>query len=944
MSRKASLKSLSTGTRLPESELEVIVMIRKNLMKTLTIVMAAMLAVMTVACGAQTEGASDVAAVEETEQDSELEESMVRSVAGSSEEAGKVETVYVAADANGAVNDVIVSEWLKNADAADTISDTTGLHNIVNVKGSETYKDNGDGTVTWDAKGADIYYQGTTEKELPVKMKISYKLDGKDISPEELAGKSGKVTIRFDYENKDKQTVEVNGKEISVYTPFAMISGMTLDADKFSDVEVSNGKVISDGGNIVVMGIALPGLKDSLDIDQDKWDEIADDSDLDNKLSDHFEINAYTTDCEIGMTITMASSDVLSDFGVTDLSGSGKIDELKDDMTELNDGSDKLVDGSKELKDGTSELRNGVGELYDGTTELHKGTADFYSGLVEYTNATTKIKDGASALAEGAQSAKDGSHKMKKAMDEAKLVENAKALSDGAAQVSEGVNQVAAMAQSLSGLSSSVEELSGKKAAFDATAAWIENGGDCSPVVVACLNQLSGGQITSAEAATGWRNASLQAISELNKLGGYTVTATMEPNDGEAPTIEGEEGTLSRDGDTGSGSESGSGTGSGSGSGEGTGSGSDTGSGTGSESGSRSGEDNSGFGNGSGSGSGTEGSGSGEGAGAEGSGSGGNSGTEGGNTVGGSSTEGSGSGSEGSGSGEGAGNTEGSGSGTEGNNSNVPGSEGVPGAVSGVGGTGAAGGSGVGAAQVLLDNKMIQPQTVNNSMMRLYSANPEGESKSYADGEIAGYVQRAQSFYSILGAAKSASNTLGTVLEAMSGATQGAGLSGDTTKSLQQLVAGAKMVADGNKALAGGIEELYGGTVKLDEGLGKLSDGATELSNGTGTLVSNNDKLVDGAYQLNDGAGKLNDGVNELKDGTIKLDDGVQELVDGMVKFDEEGIDKLYEAFDGDLTEFTDKLTAIREAGSNYTTFGGAADDIDSSVKFIIKTEGIKEV
>ena len=307
-------------------------MIRKNLIKSLSVIMATMLAVMTVACGNNTATQSaETMAQTETVQEQALETAVVKNfVPGSAvSESGKVETVYVTADANGAVNDVIVSEWLKNAEAQAALSDKTELKNIVNVKGNEQFVDNGDGTVTWDAAGSDIYYQGTTDKELPVKMNITYTLDGKEISPEELAGKSGKVTIRFDYENTAKQTVDVDGKDIEVYTPFAMVSGMMLDADKFTNVEISNGKVISDGGNYIVMGVAVPGLKESLDISEDKWDKLDDADEIKEKLSNSFEITADTTDFELGMTITMASSDILSDFGVTELSDSDKIEDLK---------------------------------------------------------------------------------------------------------------------------------------------------------------------------------------------------------------------------------------------------------------------------------------------------------------------------------------------------------------------------------------------------------------------------------------------------------------------------------------------------------------------------------------------------------------------------------------------------------------------------------------
>ncbi len=934
-------------------------MIRKNLIKSLSVVMAAMLAVMTVACGAQT-SESAATAIEQTQEEKELEESMVKSTAGSSEEAGKVETVYVTADANGAVDEVIVSEWLKNADASDTLSDTTTLENIVNVKGNETYEDNGDGTVTWAAKGSDIYYQGTTSKELPVKMKVSYKLDGKDISPEELAGKSGKVTIRFDYENTDKQKIDVDGKEIEVYTPFAMISGMTFDPEKFSNVEVSNGKVISEGGNIIVMGIALPGLKDSLDIDDDKWDEIDEDGELEKKLSDHFEVTADTSCFELGMTITMASADVLSDFGMTDMTDSGKIDELKDDMGELNDASNKLVDGNKELKDGTGELRDGVGELYDGTGELKDGTKDFYDGIVEYTNATGKINEGASALADGAKEAKEGTHKMKKAMDEAKLVENANALAEGSQQVSDGVATVAKMAESLSGLSSSMQELSNQKAAFEATAAWLQNGGDCTAEIVKCMYQLTNGAIDSGEKAVAWRNAHLQAVAEVKKLGGYRVVATPVNNGEDVPVINAQSGTLNRDdadnnGNDAGGDQGGNGDQSGNGNGDASANGGDQGGNTGNGGASANGDqggnggsgDQGGNGNGEG-GSSSEGQGGSNGSsglGDNNQGGNGGSGNQGGNTGnGGAPANGGDQGENGNGGASANGNGD-QGGNTGNGGAPVNGDNGVP------AGAGTQSGNGTTTYSPLADpalanrNADILLQSnavVGNSGNMRFSVSALDGSVEYEQGELAGYVQTANEFYSMIGAAKSAASTLGTVINAMSSATS-KGMTPDAAKSLQQLVVGSQKVAEGNKALAGGLEELYKGTSALDEGLGKLSDGASQLSEGTGTLVSNNDKLVDGAYQLNDGAVQLNDGVKELNDGVIELDDGVQELLDGVIKFDEEGIDKLYEAFDGDLTEFTDKLTAIKEAGSNYTTFGGAADDIDSSVKFIIKTDGIKE-
>ena len=181
-------------------------MVRKNLVKITSIALIAALAAGTTACsmGATEEDLSSVTITEDSINEDKLEETMSSSAFGSTNtEADKVETVYVMADNQGSVNEVIVSDWLKNADASATIADTSSLSDIVNVKGNETYTKNDDGTITWNANGSDIYYQGTTDSELPVSVKISYQLNGEDISPEDLAGKSGNVTIRFDYTNNN---------------------------------------------------------------------------------------------------------------------------------------------------------------------------------------------------------------------------------------------------------------------------------------------------------------------------------------------------------------------------------------------------------------------------------------------------------------------------------------------------------------------------------------------------------------------------------------------------------------------------------------------------------------------------------------------------------------------------------------------------------------------
>lgn len=83
----------------------------------------------------------------------------------------KEQTVYVNADENGNIQNVIVSNWLKNTEKETSITDKSDLSDIKNVKGEEGFTQNSDGTITWSAGGNDIYYQGSTSKELPVAVK-----------------------------------------------------------------------------------------------------------------------------------------------------------------------------------------------------------------------------------------------------------------------------------------------------------------------------------------------------------------------------------------------------------------------------------------------------------------------------------------------------------------------------------------------------------------------------------------------------------------------------------------------------------------------------------------------------------------------------------------------------------------------------------------------------
>ncbi len=353
----------------------------------------------------------------------------------------KEESVYVKADASGNVKKTTVSEWLKNPEKG-TISDTSELKDIKNVKGDETFETGSNNSVSWKSEGNDIYYQGTIDKELPVDVKVSYKLDGKSISPKNLKGKSGKVEIQFSYDNKSKQTVNVNGEDVEMYTPFTMVSAMMLSSDEYSNVSVENGKLISDGDKKIVVGVAFPGLANDLNLK---------DLDMDIDIPETVTITADVKDATVGTSITMASAELMNEFGLDDIDS---FDDLQDSIDDLEDATNQLVDGSKEAADGSKELADGAGILNDGAGTLASGAGTLADGVNTLNEKSGTLVSGVNTLASGVQAYTGGIEEIYAGSND--LVSGAQALASGAdtlntniASAADGANSLVAGAQSL---------------------------------------------------------------------------------------------------------------------------------------------------------------------------------------------------------------------------------------------------------------------------------------------------------------------------------------------------------------------------------------------------------------------------------------------------------------------------------------------------------------
>lgn len=300
------------------------------------------------------------------------------------------ETVYVLSGAGGEVEKVIVSGWLKNPDGLARIMDTAALTGAEDVKGGNPSTPSGEGRI-WDADGGDVYSQGTSGKDLPVSVSVSYKLDGQAVTPDQLAGKSGKVAIRFDYANRQFETATIDGVEERICVPFAVMTAVLLDGGKFSNVDVTNGRIYNDGDRLAVVGLALPGLRESLALE---------DKDID--IPAYVELTADVTDFSLETTYTVVTNSPFTGLDTDHLDGAGELSsslsELEDAMHQLMDGSDALYGGLGELLDKSGELSSGVDQLADGAKALQSGAGELKSGAAQLQQGSAALQTGLEQL------------------------------------------------------------------------------------------------------------------------------------------------------------------------------------------------------------------------------------------------------------------------------------------------------------------------------------------------------------------------------------------------------------------------------------------------------------------------------------------------------------------------------------------------------------------
>ena len=299
----------------------------------------------------------------------------------------KNETVYVLCDSDGNVNQTLVSCQLRNGAGADELADVSSLDEIEVVKGDATFSKSEDGTILWQTDGEDVYYQGTSANELPVALSVRYKLDGKTVTAGDVNGATGRLTIRFDYENRLCEAREINGAQREIYAPFLALTALVLENENVHNIETTHARLIDDGTHTVVLGAALPGLGESLNLSGEDLD-----------IPEFVEISADVKNFEVPMTLTLVSNEW---FNAVDASEFDRADELKNSVGELTDAMAQLIDGSGQLCDGLSALSEKSVALVDGVTQIADGTIALSDGLTTLCDSNETLNGAASQIFEG---------------------------------------------------------------------------------------------------------------------------------------------------------------------------------------------------------------------------------------------------------------------------------------------------------------------------------------------------------------------------------------------------------------------------------------------------------------------------------------------------------------------------------------------------------------
>ncbi len=287
----------------------------------------------------------------------------------------KTETVFANLDYNGNLNKTVVNNHLSKLNK-ETIEDYTYLSQITNLNGEEKYQKDKEKLI-WNASKEDIFYQGTTKKDLPITVDIEYFLNGKKTHPKKMLNKKGAIKIKIKLKNNSYDN------STNLHTPFVITSGIILDSTKDKNIEITNGEIEETGTRSIALALAAPGLYEDLKIEELK------------KL-DEIELNYKTEKFTLNNIYLVATPKLLEKI---DLKNLNKVNTLEKSLKTIEDNMNKLDEGAKSLTQGTMQLENGSNEITSNLNTLHQaikrldiGSNNLNDGLKKTITALETVK------------------------------------------------------------------------------------------------------------------------------------------------------------------------------------------------------------------------------------------------------------------------------------------------------------------------------------------------------------------------------------------------------------------------------------------------------------------------------------------------------------------------------------------------------------------------
>lgn len=356
----------------------------------------------------------------------------------------KTETIYSVLNSDGSISDTIVSSWLHDEDGINNIKETLNLTDVKNIKSNEKPSKDGN-TYTWNAKGNDVYYEGTGTKQLPVSVKLRYELDGQEMSAKDMEGKSGHLKLTISFTNNYSEVKNINGKSIVIHPSYLAGGMLNMSTGNFTNVKCESGKIVNDGTNEMLAFANIPGLNETLrSAGLDK---------VNNQLgiSDDVTVEADVNNFDLGSIMVGMTNEI--DLA-SELNGIGSVSELTDGIDQLIEADDQLIDGSKQLYDGTTQLKeqaapltgssDQVRQLSSGAIQLNDGVKALQTGLTAYTNGVDTLAAGSQQLygiPQGVSQIQTGVS--------GNLGQGKTNLLDGATQLNEGLKQLKAQVNAI---------------------------------------------------------------------------------------------------------------------------------------------------------------------------------------------------------------------------------------------------------------------------------------------------------------------------------------------------------------------------------------------------------------------------------------------------------------------------------------------------------------